>query len=225
MNIRILIALLTLGSFLGAAAQTPAPKPEEKKGPVSKTLSKVGEGIDKAATATADTTKKAASATAEGTKKAASATVDTTKKAASATADGTKKAATATVDTSKKVASATAEGTKTAAEKTADVTKTGAKKTVEGTGVVVQKTGQGVAAAGGAVETAGAKTKVAATGPLDINTATAKQLDALPGIGKAYSEKIIAARPYRTKNELLSKKVIPESTYEKIKDLIIAKQH
>jgi competence protein ComEA len=57
---------------------------------------------------------------------------------------------------------------------------------------------------------------------LDINTATKEQLEALPGIGDKYSQKIIDGRPYRAKSDLLSKHILPRSVYEKIKADVIA---
>jgi len=58
---------------------------------------------------------------------------------------------------------------------------------------------------------------------LDINSATVDQLEGLPGVGKAYSAKIIAGRPYKGKDELVSKSIVPQKTYDGIKDKIIAK--
>jgi competence protein ComEA len=59
---------------------------------------------------------------------------------------------------------------------------------------------------------------------LDINSASAEQLDALTGIGKAYSAAIIKGRPYKGKDELVQKNIVPQKTYDGIKDKIIAKQ-
>ena len=68
----------------------------------------------------------------------------------------------------------------------------------------------------------GAGKKTNASAKLDINTATKDQLDALPGIGAAYSQKIIDSRPYNRKTDLVSRNIVPQSTYDGIKDQIIA---
>jgi competence protein ComEA len=82
-----------------------------------------------------------------------------------------------------------------------------------------------IASASGSMQAAGPAMKgPSSTDKLDINTATKDQLKSLPGIGDAYSQKIIDGRPYRTKLDLVQKKIIPQATYDKCKDLIIAKQ-
>jgi competence protein ComEA len=89
-------------------------------------------------------------------------------------------------------------------------------------------TPQAPAAKKAAPPMAPAAKKDAASAPkaalLDINRASAADLDALPGIGAARSKAIIAGRPYKAKDELTGRKIIPQNVYDSIKDKIVAHQ-
>ena len=80
------------------------------------------------------------------------------------------------------------------------------------------------AAEKGMAKAAEVKAAPKAAALLDINSASVKELQTLPGIGDAYADKITKGRPYKGKDELVSKKIVPQATYDKIKDMIIAKQ-
>jgi competence protein ComEA len=69
-----------------------------------------------------------------------------------------------------------------------------------------------------------AKKSAPAANLMDINSASAEALKSLPGIGEAYSKKIVDGRPYSNKSQLVSRKILPQATYDKIKDQIIARQ-
>ncbi len=75
-----------------------------------------------------------------------------------------------------------------------------------------------------AKSTATAKTASDSSALVDINSATKEELEALPGIGKVYSQKIIDGRPYANKRQLLTRKIVPQATYDKMSDKVIAKQ-
>jgi competence protein ComEA len=83
--------------------------------------------------------------------------------------------------------------------------------------VVVPRVGEQAAAS----QVAGAS---ASGAPIDINTASAAVLDSLPGIGEAYSNRIVDSRtadgPFQSTDDLVTRKVIPSATYEKIKLLV-----
>jgi DNA uptake protein ComE-like DNA-binding protein len=57
---------------------------------------------------------------------------------------------------------------------------------------------------------------------VDINTATPDQLKAIPGIGDAYSKRIVDGRPYTAKNQLVSRGILPQGVYDKVKDQVVA---
>jgi DNA uptake protein ComE-like DNA-binding protein len=73
-------------------------------------------------------------------------------------------------------------------------------------------------------EAAPAKTEAKKAELMDINSASEKDLATLKGIGEARSKAIVKGRPYKGKDELVQKKIIPQNVYDDIKDHIIAKQ-
>ena len=85
---------------------------------------------------------------------------------------------------------------------------------------------QASSSAGGSAKTSSTagKKKAAKSELIDINSVRKDQLQTLPGIGDATAQKIIDGRPYKRKNELVSKKIVSKSEYDKIKGQIIAKQ-
>ena len=60
--------------------------------------------------------------------------------------------------------------------------------------------------------------------PMDINSATDKELASLPKIGEAKAKAIVKGRPWGGKDDLVKKKVLSQAEYDAIKDLIVAKQ-
>ena len=81
-----------------------------------------------------------------------------------------------------------------------------------------------VAAPAVKADTKAASAPAADTKPMDINTASEKELATLPKIGEVRAKAIVKGRPYNGKDDLINKKVIPQDAYDAIKDVIVAKQ-
>lgn len=73
-----------------------------------------------------------------------------------------------------------------------------------------------------AAKPAAASAAAATADKIDINTATGDQLKAIPGIGDAYSKRIVDGRPYTAKNQLVSRGILPQGVYDKVKNQIVA---
>lgn len=92
-----------------------------------------------------------------------------------------------------------------------------ATKLVDGSKIYVPKVGEGVSSTS---NVSGVSATNTAT-KININSASSSELDTLPGIGEVTAQKIISGRPYQTTDELLTKKVVSKSVYDKIKDQLV----
>lgn len=118
-------------------------------------------------------------------------------------------------------AKATADKAKAANEATQKTAKTAAKDTKAGAKAAVTDTKAGAKAA---IATTKATATSAKPAIVDINSASLAELKAIPGVGDTHASKIIAGRPYANKTQLKTRNVLPGPVYEKVKDLLIAKQ-